>query len=143
MTSATYTGSAPMERSVSLAPSPELKPLTEILRAVGRELADLGRLTCDLQVALSPFGPGYAQNCQSPESLQLLDVLTQRLQGTADFLGALAPGLPADWMCDTDVATRLLTLSDLARRLNRPASSYPTENERAGVLEFFEAEGTS
>ena len=135
MVRAAHPASAPMQ-------GPGLKPLAEILRALGRELAELGRLAYDLQVTLSPCGQGCAETHQMLESMQMLDPLTQRLQGMADFLGALAPGLPVDWMCDPTAATRILTLADLAHRLGCPMSdSAPLENGEAGVLDLFETEG--
>lgn len=74
----------------------------------------------------------------------MLDVLTQRLHGTADFLGALAPGLPVDWVCDVDAAIRLLTLSDLARRLGHLTSDVGSAgDDKAGELEFFGTEDCS
>ena len=114
--------------------------LGRILRAVGEEVADLGKMACGLQESLSPseFGPGWGR--AALDRLQALDILTQRLDGIAGFLHALAPTLPADWLCDATRAAEAMTLADLARRLTCANPNTLSEpSGAAGELELFEA----
>lgn len=112
--------------------------LGDVLRAVGQELADLGRLTSELQVALSPSELGIGQERAAPYRLQTLDALTQTLHGVSDFLRALAPTVPVHWSCDAKRAAEAITLSDLARRLScSMADDRPCPSEEAGELELF------
>lgn len=118
-------------------------PLFEVLQAVGREIADLGQLACDLQTALSPLGRASSgHDHQAIENLQAFDLLAQRLHGVADFLGALAPSLPTEWLGNAAAAAQVVTLSDLARRLSCPdLDSSPAKDGEAGAFELFEADG--
>ncbi|WP_426958709.1 hypothetical protein [Muricoccus radiodurans] len=110
--------------------------LCDILGAVGREASDLARMAAGLQAALPV--PGTRLCARTVESLQSLDLLTQRLQGLADFLDALAPTLPPAWRADVAAAVRGLTLSGLARRLSGAGIEEPGAVEDC---ELFEAGG--
>lgn len=113
--------------------------LGHVLRGVGRELADLGRLASELQTVLGPLEYGAGQEPAALYRLQTLDALTQALHGVSDFLHALAPTLPVHWSCDAARAARALTLADLARRLGSPAlAGHPPPSGEAGELELFE-----
>jgi len=113
--------------------------LGDVLRAVGRELADLGRLASELQAAVGPPALAGGPDGAALYRLQTLDVLTQALHGASDFLCALAPTVPAHWLCDPTRAARALSLSDLARRLSCPGhGAAPPPNNGAGELELFE-----
>ena len=105
--------------------APQNARIADVVRAVGREVADLGRLACDLQAVLSPLEPARRQASQAVEAFQSLDLLTQRLQGVATFLEAFAPSLSPSWMGDAAAAARGVTLSDLAQRLARPCNGAP------------------
>jgi len=110
----------------------------EVLRAVGQELADLGRLASDLQTVLSPAEAWAARNRAALDRLQSLDALTQRLEGMSEFLRILAPTVPAHWPCDAARAAESLTLSGLARRLGRPVgAACPPPDIAAGECELF------
>lgn len=119
--------------------APASASVADILRAVGREVADAGQLACDLQVALSGFAQALGQQQgQAIEAFQTLDFLAQQLQGVAAFLGALAPTLPACWSGDAAAAVQAVTMADLAHRLGRPHDdSCPAKSEEAGAFEFF------
>lgn len=118
--------------------APPPASVADILRVVGREVADAGQFACDLQATLSCFAQTLGQQDQALEAFQALDFLTQRLGGVAAFLGALAPTLPACWVGDAAAAAEAVTMSDLARRLGRPHDDPGcTDGEDAGALEFF------
>lgn len=112
--------------------------VSDILRAVSREVADAGRSACSLQETLGCFVPTLGQQDRAVEAIQALDFLTQQLQGVAAFLDALVPTLPTDWTGDAAAAARAVTMSDLAHRLGRPHDSpCRTASEDAGAFELF------
>lgn len=112
--------------------------IAEILRAVRREVADAGQSACDLQTTLSGVAQALGQQDRAVEAFQALDLLTQRLQGVAAFLDALAPTLPICWVGDAAAAAQAVTMSDLARRLARPLDDlHHAKSEDAGAFEFF------
>lgn len=121
-----------------LSPGPAAG-LGDVLRTVGLELADLGRLAAELQAAFSPSGPREGPEGAALYRLQALDALTQTLDGVSDFLCALAPTVPSHWSCEATQAAGVVTLSDLARRLScsDPGAS-PSSSGEAGELELFE-----
>jgi hypothetical protein len=115
--------------------------VSEILRAVSREVADAGQSACGLQDTLSCFVLALGQQNRVVEAFQALDLLTQQLQGVAAFLDALAPTLPTDWMGDAAAAAQAVTLSNLAHRLGRPHDDRRCmESEDAGALDLFGAD---
>lgn len=113
-------------------------PLRDVLRAVGREVADLGRVASNLQGVLGPAEPWLGRDDAVLRRLQSLDALTQSLHGVAEFLQALASALPPHWSCDPAQAADELTLSDLAGRLalEAPGAAVRREEE-AGEFELF------
>ena len=112
--------------------------VSEILRAVSREVADAGQSACGLQETLSCFVPALGQQDRAVEAFQALDLLTQQLQGVAAFLDALAPTLPTDWVGDAAVAAQAVTMSDLVRRLGQLGNgSHPVGSGDAGTFELF------
>ena len=66
-----------------------------------------------LQAGLAPA----LQTGAAIEEAQTLDLLTQTLAAVADYLHALAAGLPSEWAVDARPAAALVPLSELARRL--------------------------
>lgn len=122
--------------------APPSASVADIMRAVGREVADAGRRACDLQDALSGFAQALGQQGQAIEAFQALDFLAQQLQGVAAFLGALAPTLPACWAGDAATAAQAVTMSDLAHRLGRPhEASRGLGSDDVGAFELFGADG--
>lgn len=113
--------------------------LADVLRTVGLELADLGRAASELQAALSPLSLAARRGGADLYRLQALDAVTQALHGVSDFISALAPTVPAHWTCDAARAARVVTLSDLGRRLGRAAPESPQPpGGGAGDLELFD-----
>lgn len=125
------------EKPVFFKAAPEVVGLADILGAVSREIIRLGQVADDLQENLSPFVTGFRQENGMIESLQMLDHLSQHLNGVADFLNAIAPTLPAEWSGDAAAASRGITLSSLAQRLSCPDRDPHFEEHGNGALEFF------
>lgn len=118
--------------------APPAASVADIVRAVGREVADAGQRACDLQDALSGFAQALGQQEQAIEACQALDFLTQQLQGVAAFLDALAPTLPACCAGDAAAVAQAITMSGLARRLGHPHdASHVSREEDVGAFEFF------
>jgi hypothetical protein len=103
---------------VSQSDSPPLSPIGETLRRVTDELRKVtrrlervdnavGRLVFD---SASPRGPHF-------HDLQDLDRAKQEVAGIAGFLERLARDMPAEWVADSNTATLLIDLHDLAASL--------------------------
>ena len=108
---------------------PGAQPLADVLYAAARESSDLGALACTLQDTLSPL------HATAGAGLQALDDMTQRLAGMANFLAALASGVPADWACDASTAGEVVSLSSLASRLT--CERIDKERPNTGTLDLF------
>jgi hypothetical protein len=103
------------------------QPIGHVIDACATELAELTVACESLQSALSEAleaGLGDAQ---------LLDLITQRTAGLAQFLMALGRAAPADWRVDAQAAARVLTLSAQARALTGQ-SRYDADS---GDLDLF------
>ena len=103
---------------MSQSVSPPLSPIGETLRRVTDELRKVtrrlervdnavGRLVFD---SASPRGPHF-------HDLQDLDRAKQEVAGIAGFLERLARDMPAEWVADSNTATLLIDLHDLAASL--------------------------
>ena len=101
--------------------SPPLSPIGETLRRVTDELRKVtlrlervddavGRLVFD---AASPRGPHF-------HDLQDLDRAKQEVSGIAGFLERLARDMPAEWVADSNTATLMIDLHELAASLAQP-----------------------
>ena len=101
--------------------SPPLSPIGETLRRVTDELRKVarrldrvdnavGRLVFD---AASPRGSQF-------HDLQDLDRAKQEVAGIAGFLERLAHDMPAEWVADTNTASLLIDLHELAASLAKP-----------------------
>lgn len=113
------------------------RPVADVLRAVEWELADLGRCAVAQQEGLAPLLRLTSGDHEAIRGIQDLDLLSQRLNGLAEFLGALALLLPDGCDCDADAAAAVLTLSDQKRRLGSASDASPTPDAAAGTLELF------
>jgi hypothetical protein len=103
---------------VSQSVSPPLSPIGETLRRVTDELRKVtrrlekvdnavGRLVFD---SATPRGPHF-------HDLQDLDRAKQEVAGIAGFLERLARDMPAEWVADSNTATLLIDLHELATSL--------------------------
>lgn len=109
-------------------------PLETLLRVVEAELAQLGRLAETVQTVLAAALPNVANNPSLHRDAQAIDLMTQRLHGLSDFIGALCPSLPSAWSVDPREAVAAVKLSDLARRLG---GLHHALEQEAGSFEAF------
>ena len=90
-----------------------LRRVTDELRKVTRRLERVdnavGRLVFD---SASPRGPHF-------HDLQDLDRAKQEVAGIAGFLERLARDMPAEWVADSNTATLMIDLHELAASLAR------------------------
>jgi hypothetical protein len=109
-----------------------LRRVTDELRKVTRRLERVdnavGRLVFD---AASPRGKHF-------HDLQDLDRAKQEVSGIAGFLERLARDMPAEWVADSNTATLLIDLHDLAASLAKPdANDSDAEPGQASDCEMF------
>jgi hypothetical protein len=100
---------------------PTFRPLAEPLMLAALEVAELARLGDTLQSVIARL----AACCVSPDpellsEAQAADLLSQRLEGLAAFLRALAKSAPDGVTTDVYTAVMDLTLAEQARRLSGP-----------------------
>jgi hypothetical protein len=121
---------------------PTLRPLAEPLRLAAIELTDLAALGDQLQRAIGRLTAN--QGPPDPEFLtevQAADLLSQRLEGMAAFLRALAAAAPQDVTADVHAAVMSLTLAEQARRLSGPHAATPqaahADPATSGELQLF------
>jgi hypothetical protein len=124
---------------VSQPDSPPLSPIGETLRRVTDELRKVtrrlervddavGRLVFD---AASPRGSHFHE-------LQDLDRAKQEVAGIAGFLERLAHDMPAEWVADSNTATLLIDLHELAASLAKSEPGGPDAGpEEASDCEMF------
>ena len=124
---------------MSQSVSPPLSPIGETLRRVTDELRKVtrrlekvdnavGRLVFD---SATPRGPHF-------HDLQDLDRAKQEVAGIAGFLERLARDMPAEWVADSNTATLLIDLHDLASSLAmRDADESDAEPGEASDCEMF------
>jgi len=125
---------------VSQPVSPPLSPIGETLRRVTDELRKVthrlervdnavGKLVFD---AASPRGSHF-------HDLQDLDRAKQEVAGIAGFLERLARDMPVEWVADSNTASLLIDLHELAASLaaKRGGSDSETGVEEASDCEMF------
>jgi hypothetical protein len=104
------------------------RPFAEPLRLAAIELADLARAGDQLQRVIAHLAAGAgALDAELMQEAQGADLLSQRLQGMAAFLRALADAVPAGAVIDVQTAMIDLTLAEQARRLAGPPPTEPIE----------------
>jgi hypothetical protein len=118
---------------------PTFRPFAEPLRLAAIELADLARQGDQLQRVIARLAAGAgALDADLMEEAQGADLLSQRLEGMAAFLRALAEAVPAGAAIDVHAAMIDLTLAEQARRLAGPAASTPSAaDDASGDLLLF------
>jgi hypothetical protein len=108
---------------------PTLRPLAEPLRLAAIELAELARLSDQLQRAIGRLTETHgAPDGEFLTEVQAADLLSQRLDGMAAFLRVIAASAPEDVTTDVHAAVMNLTLAEQARRLSGP---QPAEGPRS------------
>jgi len=115
------------------------RPFAEPLRLAAIELADLARQGDQLQRVIARLAAGAgALDANLMEEAQGADLLSQRLEGMAAFLRALADAVPAGAAIDVHAAMIDLTLAEQARRLAGPAAATPSvADDASGDLLLF------
>ena len=120
-----------------------LRPLAEPLRLAALELTELSKLGDQLQAILVRLTEcaGAPDDDSFITEAQAADLLSQRLEGMAAFLAALAKAAPADVLIDVEAAVIDLTLAEQARRLSgpHPAAARAGDEPVSGDLFIFEA----
>jgi hypothetical protein len=107
-----------------------MRPLAETLDLVAREVADLARMADRLERVIQRLAADGVRDPAALMDAQAADLLTQRLDGLAAFVGALAGAAAADVSIDVAGAARRLPLADQARRLTgAPAPAVGPESE--------------
>jgi hypothetical protein len=105
------------------------RPLSQVLRSVATELAELAALADHLECTL-PTSDGASLDLGLAERFQVADLLTQRLVGLTSLFDTLADTAPADVALDVSHATVGLKLADQARRFRgAPLTPPPASGE--------------
>ena len=110
-------------------------PLIMLLSAVSDELSELGQFAEQLQSTLSPSLMRLADDPQCHRNVQMLDLLSQRLNVLSVFFLSLGHAVPPGWLINSRAALSAVTLSELAWRLQ--GHQNPQEHHPAGELETF------
>jgi hypothetical protein len=120
---------------------PALRPLAEPLRLAAIELADLARLSDQLQRAIGRLTHSHgATDAAFLTEAQAADLLSQRLEGMAAFLRVIAASAPENVTTDVYAAVMNLTLAEQARRLSGLPPAEPPGREPSqscGELQLF------
>jgi hypothetical protein len=98
-----------------------MRPLAESLELVAREVSDLAQAADQLQALVLRLAAGGATDPVVLIEAQAVDLFSQRLDGLAAFVRALADAAPNDVSADVGDAVRALTLAEQARRLSGAA----------------------
>lgn len=114
--------------------TPPAGSLADSLGLVAQEVADLAVLADHLQGVISRMAAAAAPDRTLMVDAQAADLLHQRLQGLASFMGALATTTPVGPAHDLAGALRGLSLTEQARRL---AGAAPAVPEGSGELTTF------
>jgi hypothetical protein len=123
---------APQMPAPKMHDGPTLRPLAEPLRLAAIELAELARLSDQLQRAIGRLTQSHgAPDTEFLTEVQAADFLSQRLDGMAAFLRVIAASAPEDVTTDVYAAVMNLTLAEQARRLSGP---QPDDASRSGAL---------
>lgn len=97
-----------------------MRPLAQSLDLVASEVSDLAQLADQLQALISRLAGGALDPLVLIEA-QAVDLLSQRLEGLAAFVRALAEAAPPELAADVAQAVRALSLAEQARRLSGAA----------------------
>jgi hypothetical protein len=113
-------------------------PISDVTDRVGDALGELCQSIERLHGLVAPLilkAAGY--NPAHLKELQDFDQICQKLGDIADFVAALALILPEDWQLDPSVASRVVTMSDLASRLGFAAELEPACTHAEADFERF------
>ncbi len=123
--------------------SPKSVPLRNVMERLGSEMQSAASACETLQDTVSELLVAKtAENTDAVTELQRLDALTQTLWNLNAFVAKLAVDADEDASIDVSRALALVSLRDLALRLDRPepASNTTASDETSGDVDLF-AEG--
>jgi len=110
-----------MSASPAMCEGPTLRPLAEPLGIAAQEVADLAGMADLLQGVVARLAAQAGRpDAELMAEAQAADVLSQRLEGMAAFLRALARAAPEGVTTDVHAAVMDLTVAEQARRLSGP-----------------------
>ncbi len=95
------------------------RSLSEVVGSVVAEIRQMAVLVDDFHAMPAPRIEG-AVDPDFIRQMQTVDRVSQRLNGLADFLGALRHAMPAEWRLDVDEALSIVKLHHLALQLGLP-----------------------
>ncbi len=117
-----------MSASPVLCDGPTLRPLAEPLSLAALEVADLAGVADVLQGVIARLAAQAGRpDAELMAEAQAADVLSQRLEGMAAFLSALAKAAPAGVTTDVHAAVMDLTVAEQARRLSGPPPAVASQ----------------
>ena len=96
------------------------RPLSEVLGSVVAEIRQMAALVEGFHAMPAPRTGSGAVDPEFIRQMQTVDRLSQRLNGLADFLGALRHTMPAEWRLAVDDALSIVKLHHLALQLGLP-----------------------
>ena len=117
-----------MSASPAMCDGPTLRPLAEPLSLAALEIADLAGVADVLQGVIARLAAQAGRpDAELMADAQAADVLSQRLEGVAAFLRALAKAAPAGVTTDVHAAVMDLTVAEQARRLCGPPAAVAAQ----------------
>lgn len=115
------------------------EPLADVLSRVEGTLAEMARLVDHNQslIARLTWTAGAADPSYVA-AMQEADLVSQKLDGIAGFLRAIAKALPADFHVETHRATGALLLADLTHKIGaRGGEKAHDAGQAAGDFDLF------
>ncbi len=105
------------------------RPLSEVVGSVVAEIRQMAALIDDFHAMPTPRLDGGAVDPDFIRQMQTVDRVSQRLNGLADFLGALRHAMPTEWRLEVEDALSIVKLHHLALQLGLPdqQSEMPDE----------------
>jgi len=108
----------PIENPLDNELNPPCIPVADVLSRAGHELVQLAWLLEHLQRQIGPqLHEAASRDANILHQMQSFDHIGQKVTGLADFLAALAQGVPRQWLVDAGAAAQSVTLADLSSRL--------------------------
>ncbi len=115
------------------------EPLAEVILRVEKELAEMARLVDHNQSVIARLSwTAGASDPSYVSAMQEADLISQKLDGIAGFLRAIAAAVPADLHIETHRATSDLRLEELTRKIGAKGyASAHNASHGAGDFDLF------
>jgi hypothetical protein len=108
------------------------RPLSDIVDSIVVEIRQLATLVDGFHIMPTPRIDGGTVDPNFIRQMQMVDRVNQRLNGLADFLGALRNAMPGEWQLDTNDALQIIKLHNLALQLGlddeQPGSQFQSSD---------------